>query len=61
MPLSLCYRTPRQGSRYGYFLPSNYTHKRWNYFYKPMVNSEINDGPLADTLPAQEGKRLSRL
>ena len=50
------YRTPRQGSRYGYFLPSNYTHKRWNYFYNPMVNSEINDGPLADTLPAQEGK-----
>ena len=50
------YRTPRQGSRYGYFLPSNYTHKRWNYFYNPMVNAEINDGPLADTLPAQEGK-----
>ena len=50
------YRTPRQGSRYGYFLPSNYVHKRWNYFYNPMVNSEINDGPLADTLPAQEGK-----
>jgi hypothetical protein len=21
-----------------------------------MVNAEINDGPLADTLPAQEGK-----
>ena len=50
------YRTPRQGSRYGYFLPSNYIYKRWNYFYNPMVNSEINDGPLADTLPAQEGK-----
>ena len=50
------YRTPRQGSRYGYFLPSNYIYKRWNYFYNPMVNAEINDGPLADTLPAQEGK-----
>ena len=50
------YRTPRQGSRYGYFLPSNYIYKRWNYFYNPMVNAEINDGPLAETLPAQEGK-----
>ena len=50
------YRTPLQGSRYGYFRPSNYIGKRWNYFYNPMVNSEINDGPLAETLPAQEGK-----
>ena len=50
------YRKPLEGSRYGYFRPSNYISKRWNYFYNPMVNSEINDGPLADTLPAQEGK-----
>ena len=50
------YRTPRQGARYGYFLPSNYIYKKWNYFYNPMVNGEINDGPLANTVPLQEGK-----
>jgi hypothetical protein len=38
------------------FLVDGYIHKWWNYFYNPIINSEINDGPLADTLPAQEGK-----
>ena len=50
------YRTPRGGSRYGYYLPDNYVSKRWNYFYNPMINSEINDGPLAETVPLQAGK-----
>ena len=50
------YRTPRSFERYSNFLVDGYVHKRWNYFYNPMINSEINDGPLADTLPAQEGK-----
>ena len=38
------YREKKQGKRYGYFRPDNYLHKRWNYFYNPMINSEINDG-----------------
>ena len=38
------YREKKQGTRYGQFLPDNYLHKRWNYFYNPMINSEINDG-----------------
>ena len=38
------YREKKQGTRYGQFLPDNYVHKRWNYFYNPMINSEINDG-----------------
>ena len=25
-------------------ITDNYLHKRWNYFYNPMINSEINDG-----------------
>ena len=51
------YRTPRNFERYySNYLVDGYVHKRWNYFYNPMINSEINDGPLADTLPAQEGK-----
>ena len=50
------YRKPREGSRYGYYMPDNYLHKRWNYFYNTMINGEINDGPLADTVPLQEGK-----
>ena len=50
------YRSPRGGSRYGYYMPDNYIYKRWNYFYNPMINGEINDGPLADTLPLQQGK-----
>ena len=50
------YRQPRGGSRYGYYMPDNYLHKRWNYFYNTMINGEINDGPLADTLPLQRSK-----
>lgn len=50
------YRQPRGGERYSYYMPDNYLHKRWNYFYNTMINSEINDGPLADTIPLQEGK-----
>ena len=38
------YRTPKTGLRYNYFRPDNYLHKRWNYFYNTMINSEINDG-----------------
>ena len=38
------YRQKKQGTRYGQFLPDNYVHKRFNYFYNPMINSEINDG-----------------
>ena len=38
------YREKKIGKRYGYFRPDNYLHKRWNYFYNPMINSEINDG-----------------
>ena len=38
------YREKKTGTRYGYFRPDNYLHKRWNYFYNPMINSEINDG-----------------
>jgi len=38
------------------FLIDRYIHKWWNYFYNPIINSEINDGPLADTLSAQGGK-----
>ena len=50
------YRSPRGGSIYGQYLPDNYIYKRWNYFYNPMINGQINDGPLADTLPLQQGK-----
>ena len=50
------YRTPRNFERYSNYLVDGYVHKRWNYFYNPMINGEINDGPLAETLPLQEGK-----
>ena len=53
------YRSPRGGSRYGCYLPDNYIYKRWNYSYNPMINEEINDGPLAETVPLQEGKGFS--
>ena len=42
------YRTQR-GANYtdgqldGYYLPDNYVHKRFNYFYNPMINSRFND------------------
>ena len=38
------YRAKKTGTRYGQFLPDNYVHKRFNYLYNPMINSEINDG-----------------
>ncbi len=38
------YREKRTGTRYGQFLPDNYVHKRFKYFYNPMINNEINDG-----------------
>ena len=38
------YRTPRGGSRYGH------------YFYNPMINGEINDGPNAGADPLEQGK-----
>ena len=38
------YRPKQIGTRYGYFRPSNYLYKRYNYLYNPMINSEINDG-----------------
>ena len=50
------YRTPRNFERYSNYLVDGYVHKRRNYFYNPMINGEINDGPLAETLPLQEGK-----
>ena len=50
------YRTPRQGSGYGYLLPSNYIYKKWNYFYNPMVYREINDGPWQIQSPYKEEK-----
>ena len=43
------YRQKKQGTRYGHFLPDNYVHKRFNYIYSPMINSEINDGNDIDT------------
>ena len=50
------YREKKQGERYKQFLPDNYVHKRWNYFYNPMINSEINDGTDIDTGDPIEGQ-----
>ena len=50
------YRQKQTGTRYGYFRPSNYLHKRYNYLYNPMINSEINDGFDIATNTAIEGK-----
>ena len=50
------YRPKQIGTRYGYFRPSNYLHKRYNYLYNPMINSEINDGFDTATNTAIEGK-----
>ena len=52
------YRAPKTGLRYGYFRPDNYLHKRWNYFYNTMINSEINDGG-NPALPEQQGQGFS--
>ena len=50
------YRTPRQGEIYANYLVDNYVHKRWNYFYNPMINGQINDGGDPENIPAQAGK-----
>ena len=43
-----CYRTQRgnyltNGKEDNYYLPDNYVHKRFNYFYNPMINSRFSD------------------
>ena len=53
------YRAPKTGLRYGYFRPDNYLHKRWNYFYNTMINSEINDGGNPNTNPEEVGQGFS--
>ena len=51
------YRQKRQGERYdGKFYVDNYTMKRYNYLYNPMINSEINDGPNAQAVAIQRGQ-----
>ncbi len=42
------YRTQRgdklvAGKEDGYYIPDNYVHKRFNYFYNPMIISRFND------------------
>ena len=38
------YRQPRGGSRYGYYMPDNYLHKRWNYFYNTNISTAQGGG-----------------
>ena len=54
------YREKITGTRYGQFRPSNYIHKRWNYFYNPMINSEINDGFDGALVPGQGFQDFTR-
>ena len=45
------YRAPRAGvdaDNANYYRHDNYIYKRWNYFYNPMINSRIFDGPDPD-------------
>ena len=45
------YRPPRAGAdadNNNYYRHDNYIYKRWNYFYNPMINSRIFDGPDPD-------------
>ena len=45
------YRPPRAGTdpqNTDYYRQDNYIYKRWNYFYNPMINSRIFDGPEPD-------------
>ena len=49
------YRAPRTGEWRNRYLPDNYVYKRWNYFYNPMINGEINDVGAANT-DALQGK-----
>ena len=47
----LLYRPPRAGTdpqNTNYYRQDNYIYKRWNYFYNPMINSRIFDGPNPD-------------
>ena len=50
------YRQPRGGEVYANYLVDNYVHKRWKYFYNPMINGQINDGPDPENIPLQAGK-----
>ena len=49
------YRAPRTGELRNRYLADNYVYKRWNYFYNPMINGEINDVGAANT-DALQGK-----
>ena len=49
------YRAPRTGELRNRYLVDNYVYKRWNYFYNPMINGEINDVGAANT-DALQGK-----
>ena len=53
------YRQPRGGEVYANYLVDNYVYKRWNYFYNPMINGQINDGGDPENIPAQAGKGFS--
>ena len=54
------YREKKQGTRYGQFSSDNFLHKRWNYFYNPMINSEINDGFDGALVPSQGFQDFTR-
>ena len=53
------YRQPRGGEIYANYLVDNYVYKRWNYFYNPMINGQINDGGDPENIPAQAGEGFS--
>ena len=46
----------RGGEIYANYLVDNYGYKRWNSFYNPMINGQINDGGDPESIPAQAGK-----
>ena len=54
------YREKKTGKRYGQFLTDNYVYMRWNYFYNPMINSEINDGFDGALVPGQGFQDFTR-
>ena len=44
------YRAPKDGvDGNGKYYSSNYIHKRWNYFYNPMINSDTSDAGFQDS------------
>ena len=51
------YRTPRKGTINANYLPDNYVHKRWNYFYNPQINM----GQWSSSKSTRPRKRISRL